>query len=213
MKVFLLNFFYNKNITSHKSLFLIPLLFCLLNLNAQVILRIEPGILIENHSENLGLLLNIEPNVQISKNKVIGLRFGMALNSQKFENIDSSQFLIDNLDDYGVVSFIPTFDYYLNNKNYRPYIGLGLGYYLFFDDIDVLTPNGSVEVLKGSAKNQVGLLLRGGLEIGKTRYGLEYNLIPKADIKMPDGKIIGRVNNSYLGLSIGFIIGRRENLN
>jgi hypothetical protein len=210
MKVFQLDFFYNKNATLKKKLFLIIVLFCLLNLNAQVALRIETGLLIENNSDNLGLLLNLEPKVKISKNAVIGMRFGMALNSQKFKNIDRSQFLIDNLDDYGVLSFIPTFDYYLNENKYRPYIGLGLGYYLFFDDLDVLTPNGSTEVLKGSTKNQVGFLLRGGFEVGNIRYGLEYNLIPKADIKMPNGQIIGSVNNSYLGLSIGFTIGRRK---
>ena len=54
---------------------------------------------------------------------------------------------------------------------------------------------------------QIGFLLRGGLEIGKIRCGLEYNLISKADIKMPNGQIIGTVNNSYLGLFIGFTIG------
>lgn len=210
MKFFQLEFFYNKNTALKKKLLLITLLFCLLNLNAQVTLRIEPGVLIENSSDNLGLLLNIEPKVKISENAVIGLRFGIALNSQKFENIDKSQFLIDNLDDYGIVSFIPTFDYYLNENKYRPYIGLGLGYYLFFDDIDVLTPNGSIEVLKGSTKNQVGFLLRGGFEVGNIRCGLEYNLIPKADIKMPSGQIIGSVNNSYLGLSFGFIIVGRK---
>jgi outer membrane protein W len=211
MKVFQLKLFYNKSATLKKKVFLTVVLLCLFNLNAQeksnITLRIEPGVLIENNSDNLGLLLNIEPKVKISENAVIGLRFGIALNSQKFENIDRSQFLIDNLDDYGVVSFIPSFDYYLNENKYRPYIGLGLGYYLFFDDLDVLTPNGSIEVLKGSTKNQVGFLLRGGFEVGKTRVGLEYNLIPKADIKMPNGQIIGTVDNSYFGLSIGFTIG------
>jgi len=128
MKFFQLDFFYNKNTTLKKKLSLITLLFCLLNLNAQITLRIEPGVLIANNSNNLGLLLNIEPKVKISENTVIGLRSGIALNSQKFENIDRSQFLIDNLDDYGVASFIPTFDYYLNENKYRPYIGLGFGY-------------------------------------------------------------------------------------
>jgi len=211
MKTYLMDFYHIKNTISKKSLSLILLLFCLLNVNAQVTLRIEPGVLIENNSDNLGLLLNIEPKVNISENAVIGLRFGIALNSQKFENIDESQFRIDDLDNYGVVSFIPTLDYYLNENKYRPYVGLGLGYYLFFDDLDVLTPNGSVEVIKGSTKNQAGFLLRSGLEIGHTRLGLEYNLIPKADIKMPNGQIIGRVNNSYLGVSIGFTIGGRKN--
>ncbi len=62
----------------------------------------------------------------------------------------------------------------------------------------------------GSVKNQLGLLLRGGLEIGNTRYGIAYNFIPKAAIKIPNGQIIGTINNSYLGLSIGFKLGGRK---
>ncbi len=211
IRIFQSPFFDTKYHTLKKKLLLIVLVCSLSNLNAQdknpMKFRIEPGFLINTDSENLSLLLNIEPNIEISKNSVIGLRFGLALNPQKFENIDESQFLITNLDDYGVISFIPTFDYYLNEKKYRPYIGLGLGYYLFIDDLDVINPNGSIEVLKGSTKNQIGFLLRGGLEIGKARCGLEYNLITKADIKLPNGQIIGTVNNSYLGLFIGFTIG------
>ena len=40
----------------------------------------------------------------------------------------------------------------------------------------------------------------------KIRFGLEYNLILKTDIEIPNGQIIGTVDNSYLGLSIGFTI-------
>lgn len=208
MKVFQLDFFNSKNTAFKKIIYLIIALFCFLNLNAQVKLRIEPGVLIENNSDNLGLLLNIEPKVKFSENGVIGLRFGIALNSQKFENIDSSQYLIDNLqDNYGVISFVPTFDYYFNEKKYRPYMGLGLGYYLLFDDLDILNPDGSIEKLKGSTKNQIGFLVRSGIEVGRVRCGLEYNLISKADINMPNRQRIGTINYSYLGLSIGFTIG------
>lgn len=206
MKFFQLDFLYNKKTTLKKKLFLIAFLFCLLNLNAQVTLRIELGVLIENDSDNLGLLLNVEPKVKISKNTIFGLRFGFVTNPQKFKIDDSSQFFINNPDDNGIISFVPTFDYYLNENKYRPYIGLGLGYY-FFDSTDVFNQNSSVEVLEGSVNNQLGFLLRGGLELGKTRLGLEYNFIPKADIKIPNGQTIGTVNNSYMGLSIGFTIG------
>ena len=193
-----------------KNLILTTLLFCLFNLNAQeensLTLRIEPGFLLYSDSENLGLLLNIEPKIKSSENTVIGLRFGVALNSQKFKNIDSSQFFIDDQNDNAVISFVPTFDYYLNENNYCLYIGIGLGYYLW-SYIDVSRRNGSVDVLEGSVNDQVGFLLRGGFELGNTRLGLEYNFILKADIEIPNGQIIGTVDNSYLGVSIGFTIG------
>lgn len=210
MKFIQFHFFLIKKYCPKEKLLQIITLFYLLNLNAQVTLRIEPGVLLETDSNNLGLLLNIEPKVKASENTVIGLRFGIAINPQKIRLDDSLPYFIDEMDDNAVISFVPTYDYYFNNKYHRPYVGFGLGYYLF-NDIDVSNRNsGSLNVLEGNVKNQLGFLLRGGLEIGNTRYGLEYNFMPKADIKIPDGQTIGTINNSYLGLSIGFKIGGRK---
>ncbi|UZO79618.1 hypothetical protein NBT05_11705 [Aquimarina sp. ERC-38] len=184
--------------------------FLLLNLNAQVILRIEPGLLLESNSNSLGLLLNIEPKVEASKNAVIGLRFGIATNPQKIRLNDNLPYFIDELNDNAVISFIPTYDYYFNTKRYRPYLGFGLGYYLF-SNIDVSDRNnGSLEILEGSVKNQMGFLLRGGIEIGNIRYGLEYNFIPKATINIRNKQSVGTIDNSYLGLFIGFKIGGKR---
>lgn len=211
MKVFQSNFFYNSNSTLKKKSFLILAFFCFFNLTAQVTFRIEPGVLLATDSENLGLLLNIEPKVKASENTVIGLRFGIAINPQKISIDNNSSFYIDELDDNGIMSFVPTFDYYLNDNKYRPYIGLGLGYYLF-SDLDISDRNnGSTDVLIGSIKNQLGFLLRVGFEIRNMRCGLEYNYMPKADIKIPNGQTIGTIDNSYLGLSIGFTIGNTKN--
>jgi len=157
-----------------------------------------------SESENLGLLFNVEPNIEISVNSRIGLRFGLVLNSQKFENINSSRFFVDERNDNAVLSFVPTYDHYLSYHNFRPYVGIGLGYYVVSD---IILANPSENVTDGSIKNQLGFLLRGGFEIGKTRLGVEHNFSPKADIEIPDGQIIGKVDNSYFGISIGFRIG------
>lgn len=113
----------------------------------------------------------------------------------------------NNINDNAVISFMPTFDYYLNENHTRPYFGFGLGYYLFSS---VIIANPFENVTEGSVNNQLGFLLRGGLELGKTTLGLEYNFIPKADIKIPNGLTIGTINNSYFGLSIGFTIGGKK---
>lgn len=202
MKIFQLQFFNNKSSSPKRIVVLLILLLGLFNLNAQVKLRLEPGFLLKTESENLGLLFNVEPNIEISTNKVIGLRFGLALNPQKFEN--NAQFFFDDRNDNGVLSFMPTFDYYLNERYTRPYLGIGLGYYLF-SSVDIANP--SDNITEGSVNNQLGFLLRGGFEWGKTRFGLEYNFTPKADIRIPSGLTIGTVDNSYLGISIGFTIG------
>ncbi|WP_350285832.1 hypothetical protein [uncultured Croceitalea sp.] len=166
--------------------------------------RVEPGALLWTDSDNLGLLLNVEPNINILEKFVIGLRFGIAVNSQKFEGDQSTQFTIDGQNDNAILSFIPTFDYYLNFNYTRPYLGLGLGYYVL-STIDVSQPGPSI--LDGSINNQIGVLLRGGLEHGKIRFGFEYNYVPKADIIIPDGQIVGAVENAYYGVSVGFRIG------
>lgn len=206
-----------------KAILLTTLLFCLFNLNAQensnVKLAVETGILpLSSGSENLAFFLNVEPKIKVSINTFIGLRFGITLNPQTFENYDLLQFNIDNKSDHALLSFVPTVDYYLNdfslNENpFRSYLGLGIGYHLL-SDIDIsrtIIVNPSEDVFEASVKKRIGLLLRGGLESNKLRFGLEYSLIPKADIEIPNGQTIGTVKNSYLGLSIGFIIGGRRN--
>lgn len=207
IKIFQLEFFNHNNFSLKKKLAFLIVLFGLSHLSAQVKLRIEPGLLQKIESENLGLILNLEPNIQIAMNSSIGLRAGLALNPHKFENNNSSQFVFDAINDNAVISFMPTFDYYLSTNYTRPYFGAGLGYYIFSS---VILANPSENITEGSVNNQLGLLLRGGLAWGKTRIGLEYNFIPKADIKIPNGQIIGTVDNSYFGISIGFTIGSRN---
>ena len=80
------------------------------------------------------------------------------------------------------------------------------GHTYLLNYIDVSKRNGSVELLEGDVSDQPGILLRGGFEIGHTRIGLEYNVIPKADIELPTREIMGTVNNSYLGLNVGFTL-------
>ena len=81
----------------------------------------------------------------------------------------------------------------------------------FFDAVDM--SQGIETILDGSIKNQLGLLLRGGVELRNTRISLEYNLIPTADIQIDNGEVVGTVKNTYLGLSFGFtIIGRKSSI-
>jgi hypothetical protein len=206
MHIFLLHFF-NKRIASlTKVIVPITLFICVLNAHAQIQLRIEPGVHFKLNSENVGLLLNIEPNITLSKNSLLGLRIGIAINPQSYKIDNSTQFFIDDSQDNGMISFVTTYDYFINDSYYRPYLGIGLGYYLF-DNTDIFAQNGVSRVMEGSVNNQLGLLLRGGVTWRKTRIGLEYNFIPKADISIPNGEKVGTVHNSYFGIAIGLTIG------
>ncbi|TRX54837.1 hypothetical protein FNH22_18965 [Fulvivirga sp. M361] len=209
-----------------KILLLVTLLFRLFNLNAQeqgnIKLKIEAGFDLEKP----GLFLNVEPKVRATKNSVIGLRVGVVgysgtksvstIDTQTTGNNADFEYIINEKSGNGIISFVPTFDHYLNeniflNKHFfRPYLGLGVGYYLLGTYIEVTQldkANASEDEIKGSVSNQVGLLVRGGIEFDKLIIGLEYNFTPKADIELPDGQTIGTIDLSFFGLSFGFTIG------
>jgi len=194
---------------SLKRILTLLFVFGVSQINAQVKFRIEPGLLLKTESENIGVLCNLEPHIAISKNNVIGLRFGVALNAQKFETNTDPQFFFDQENDNAVISFVSTFDHYLNEQYHRPYLGMGIGYYVL-STVDVFANPGSQNVQEGTIKNQLGLLLRGGLESGSTRLGLEYNFIPKANIEIINDQVVGKVNNSYFGISVGFQLGSKK---
>ena len=201
-----------------KQLLLIVLSFCSFNLDAQaqniMTVGIEAGVLDLAESGSLGLFIYVEPKIKSSENTVIGLRIGATLNSQTIENADSLKFNIDDHSDNGTISLVPTFDYFWNERKLRPSLGVGVGYHLFGNPIEAYRiggPDPSEGILEIEMSKRVGLLLRGGLELGKMRLGLEYNFIPKSDIKLPEGPTIGTVDISYLGLSIGFEFGSGKN--
>lgn len=214
MKVFQFKFFCQKGVLLKRTLLQLTLLLCLFNLHAQdknnIKLGVEAGILPSSKSDNLGFFLNAEPKLKVSENTFFGLRIGMVINSHSVENFDISQFSIDERSDNGGISLVPTIEYYLNKNNFRPYLGIGIGPYLLTNYIDVFAYS-SQNVLEATVKSQVGLLVRGGWESDRIRLGLEYNFISKANIQIPDDQKIGSVDNSFLGLSIGFTIKGRKN--
>ena len=213
MKLFQLKGGYNKSTMLRKMLLPIGLCCGLFHLNAQetynVKLGIETGILpLSEDSENLGLFLNVEPKIKVAKNTFIGVRFGLVINSHAFENSNNFEYFIDERFDNAVLSFVPTVDYYLNENQYRPYLGVGLGIHLQANPIEIspLVATFSEPVLDGNVKKRIGFLVRGGFEFRKFRFGVEYNLVPKAAIEIFNGDLVGTVENSYVGLSIGFMI-------
>lgn len=215
----------NKSALLKKTLIFITQLFWLFNLNAQeqsnTKLKVETGF----DPIKQGLFFNVEPKVNATENTVIGLRFGIigypgsksisTIKTQTIGNNANFEYIINEKSGNGVISFVPTFDYYLNESMFldkyffRPYLGLGVGYYLLGAYIEVSQidkANSSQDEVKGRVSNQVGILLRGGIEFNKLIIGLEYNFTPKADIELPNDQTIGTIDLSYIGLSFGFSI-------
>jgi hypothetical protein len=190
------------------------LFFCFFKLNAQewntMKLGVEIGFPIGTASENLSLLFNLEPKLKVSKTISMGIRLAIAVNSQTFKNHDSNKFIIDDGFDHGFLSVVPTFDYHWQKENFSPYVGLGIGPYSLANKLDINsigTTNPNEDVFEVKVGYQIGLLIRGGFEMRKLRFGIEYNFVPKTTIESPNGQKIGTVNSSYLGMSLGMVIG------
>jgi hypothetical protein len=129
-----------------------------------------------------GILLSIEPKYNLTDNSNIGLRLGVSAEVSWFSG-DSN------------ASILGTYDYYFNNENssISPFVGIGLGLFAFHET-RLFGEDNSYE--------KFGILIRGGVELGKFRIALEYNIIPKSDLESGES-----YKNSYLGASIGFYVG------
>lgn len=156
----------------------------------------------------IGVLLNLEPKINISDNMNVGIRFGVAGLAKDVTYYDLSE-------DYeGEVSanasVTGTFDYYFNRggSNFAPYIGAGFGYYtlssveLNSNDIDNPDTIGNLE-----ASFKWSPMVRAGIELGKFRMGAEYNFVPTSNLQNSNGEVIGEAINQYFGFTFGFYVG------
>ena len=110
----------------HKVLLPLPILLLHLgSLSAQkesnIKLKIETGLLWDWHEGQIylsGPFINFEPKFKVSKKAVMGLRIGVAQNTQAVKNSDPFQFYIEkNLgSNNATISIVPAFDYYFTKK-------------------------------------------------------------------------------------------------
>ena len=129
-----------------------------------------------------GILFDVEPKYNITDNSNVGIKFGVAAYTGGiYSNVDSN------------LSILATYDYYFSNgqSSTAPFLGGGLGYYII-GEVDNSVNLG----------DQFGAIIRGGVEFGKLRLALEYNILPKTDLEFGQS-----VKNSYFGASIGFYVG------
>ena len=200
-----------------KSAFIF-LLLCVYTLYAQEENRFKAGIeLGPAKGADFGLLVSIEPRYNISENSTLGLRLGGAivLGRNLEELVESKYSIEEGFDLHEVFSLAATFDKYLGkaNSKFQPFIGGGIGYFKSSRINRVSTKDNPDVNLASTTKvcGKIGLLIRSGFVLGKFRLGLEYNIIPKAKIQMPNGDIAGSVKDSYSGASIGCIFGGGKN--
>lgn len=141
-----------------------------------------------------GALMSFEPKYNLNNNSNVGLRIGLAAYVRNIESdVDLDASVNSNV--------LATYDYYFNkgNSSTAPFLGAGLGIYSL---ASIKSDSFVYEEDEVGTGTEFGGMIRGGVEFGKLRLALEYNIIPKTEF------LLGRsIKNSYLGASIGFYLG------
>ena len=142
-----------------------------------------------------GFLISLEPKYNLTDNSNIGLRLGMAAYGRSLDGVDLSVETNSN--------YLATYDYYFHKEgsSTAPFLGAGAGFYQLsgFSFIELFSLDGEVK-----DESKFGVMIRGGVELGRLRLALEYNFVSKTDFGNSEFK------NSYLGASIGFYLGGGE---
>jgi outer membrane protein W len=101
-----------------------------------------------------------------------------------------------SLDIAALGSYTLNGQYYFNNNNFRPYVGVGFGMFsLAAASVDVSAGGGSQEVV--ASANKIGFYPRVGFDAGHFTVNLDYNIVPET----------AGIKNSYLGIRIGGFFG------
>jgi len=151
-----------------------------------------------------GIVLAVEPKYAVIPNLAVGLRMEGAIIA-KFSGYDEDGNAM-NTKVKAAGSYLATGDYYFtNNYALRPFAGAGAGIF----SLAGIEVNSSSENISGGSK--FGGMVRGGIEAGHFRIGVEYNIVPKTTFEGYDSNgnyVTGLTSsNNYIGIKIGACIG------
>ena len=137
-----------------------------------------------------GIVFALEPKYALNDALSLGLRLESALTLQGEISSDGE---MAKGDVKASGSYLLTGDYYFTTSRFRPFAGLGAGFYRNAA-VDIETEDVEAD-MKTSSK--FGFAPRAGFELGHFRTAIEYNVAGKTGI----------YNNNYLGIKMGFFIG------
>ena len=151
-----------------------------------------------------GILATLEPGYRIQDNILIGLRLESAVITRGFSEIVPEGV---NIDVAGIGSYTLNGQYYFNNNNFRPFIGLGLGLYSLAAIGVEVNVEGETESAEVAGESKFGFYPRIGFDAGHFTLAVDYNLIPATKPDIGNGEF----KNSYFGIRAGFFIGGGKN--
>lgn len=147
----------------------------------------------QGQGAKVGFLLGMEPRYNLVDKVSIGLRMEATAMARGFVGVNGTTPNGNGEAGLGL-HFTPTVEYYLTNRLVRPFIGGGAGIYNFMS-IEASSQNGGSFSIPASTK--FGGMARAGIEVWHFRAAVEYNFVAKT----------GDINNNYLGIKIGIVLG------
>ena len=138
-----------------------------------------------------GVAVSFEPKYNVNDNLALGVRFEAAITVRGAIDKDGNTV---SGSAKANASYLLTGDYYINNSNFRPFVGLGAGMYSIAA-VSVSVDSTTTETVAGGTK--FGFAPRAGFEAGHFRMAVEYNVAGK----------MANISNNYLAVKIGFFIG------
>jgi outer membrane protein X len=145
-----------------------------------------------------GVAFDAQLGYNITDNMNVGVKWGVAMMGRVSPDGENASLSFNN-------SYLATFTYFLNNGGrFAPFAGIGLGAY----GVASIGAGNAYASVAGGTK--FGGMLTAGFELGRLRFGVEYNLIPSSDVIYDIGVTPERTSipNSYFAVTLGFVIGR-----
>ena len=138
-----------------------------------------------------GVLWTLEPGYRVNDQILANLRIEGAVIARGSATETEASLDVAELGSYKLNG-----QYYFNNNNFRPFVGVGFGMY----SLDAVSMNagiqgGSSEAV--AAAKKIGFYPRVGFDIGHFTMNIDYNLVPETN----------GIKNIYLGIRLGGFIG------
>ena len=132
-----------------------------------------------------GVIFSLEPKYGVTNQIDIGLRLAIAGTARGVSDGNGG---FTSATVKANASYLLTGDYFFTNTSARPFVGAGLGAFTF---ASATGDNNTSTVIPAATK--FGELIRGGVEVGHLRLGIEYDFVPD--------------QNGFFGATIGVKIG------
>jgi hypothetical protein len=155
-----------------------------------------------------GWLFTVEPGITLAKKLRVGLRYQFSYVVRGLElpsNMNGPEYDYRSTNAYGVFT-----QYHILDKDIRPFVGMGFNYYRIGGVYGVLSNDKKWELIK--AKNYYGGFINTGVIYKKISLTVDYHIVPitteRLDLVLDGTLTKVEVINQYMGVGIGYIIGK-----